>query len=135
MKSYTWKDLVELFEGNRWGGPAEALEQTPRRYRVALATAFSVVKWHPTTQYRGLGACGLCELFLDHPKKNEDGSTTYIDDGCARCPLFKAGDGCREEGSTWSKAITMVDTYVRKEPANQLYAMLLKIYAKLWNQL
>jgi hypothetical protein len=110
MRNWTWKELEKIWarESVGWSVPdkgteiGDILDETPARYRKALAAAFSMLKWAPGAPHRGDGVCGLCTQY-------------YAPDDCADCPLaVKLGESCIN-GLLFMEAEREIRDHLQKE--------------------
>lgn len=135
MKRWTWKKLIKIVNrSTKWwdydSSIYDVLDETPPKYRAALAAALSVAKWHPDRKtLRGDGDCGLC-AFLEFTPKG------YRETSCDTCPLLKRGNCCNDSGSLWHKASCEIyDKAYYGENTEKLYSLLADIYREEYEKL
>jgi hypothetical protein len=92
-KRYTWAELRAIVDEGKPERVRRAIRRAPRRWRRALALAFSVAKWDAAPRGEpGNGPCGLCEYYRRRRSPRS----------CRPCPLWaRWGSICDEWGSPW----------------------------------
>ncbi len=143
-----WKPWIEIVEKGSMA-IRKTLDCAPKSVQVLVALALSVAKWHPLRkEMQGFYAnvervsflrlfpvplsvlsCGLCQLYW-----NQDTCERAIAVGRIEpCPLVLEDECCTLDDTIygrWYLAYRDEDAHIRRELANEMFELLMKLYEK-----